>query len=311
MILSLPWLIVGLSLRDFVKFYSYIYVAGLLAVITVVLSLFVFEFDIFETSLYNQNYAYILLLPAVVFWDRITTQVKLQDIFLLLLSLILMIFIGARGPIFSFVFFIFFKILLNFKLKNNNSIIKIIVVFVALIGMMFYFDMLLDLFESVAKFLNLSTRVLERLKERTFFADNSRIEIIEVSLKILIENPLFGTGIGAERIVIANKFGINSYDQIIGWYPHNIFIEILLHFGVVIGAILIIMLVFAQIKTLISCRDSIKKSVYSIFFIIGFFPLLFSGTYTESKLLFFFLGLIINYLGNNKVITHGRNKQYD
>lgn len=79
--------------------------------------------------------------------------------------------------------------------------------------------------------------------------------------------------------------------EILGFYPHNIIIEILMGMGV-IGILIFIMLLFKSYKNV-----KLTSYTFNIFviFINGFFQYMFSGAFYTAIILFFSIGLLNGY----------------
>jgi hypothetical protein len=288
--LSFIFFLIGLSLKDFFKFYKFLGIIGTITLVSVFTQFFIFDSDFFLNSSYNQNFAYTLLLPSAIFWDKFLKRPSFLSLFFFILSSSFIILLGSRGPLFSLVFFLGLSLLFNDKNFNKIPFLLLLLVF----GLFFY-DILIISFESLANSLNLSVRVLNFFRNDNFFQDIGRIKIIEISLRSLIESPFFGVGLFMDRVLIGKEFGSNFISDFSGWYPHNIFIEILLNFGLLIGFFLIFSLLFSFIFLLFKYyKNSTISSLTLIFLSTSFAPLIVSSSYLESTLFFFFLGFIFN-----------------
>lgn len=95
----------------------------------------------------------------------------------------------------------------------------------------------------------------------------------------ILSNPLLGTGICSDRKIIYESFiqkGIEADYEITSVYSHNIFLEILTSFGIVIGTFLFY--VFFKFSYLKYRMSEDHKALVLLYF-IGFFPLLLSGSF--------------------------------
>lgn len=122
---------------------------------------------------------------------------------------------------------------------------------------------------------------------------NVRMTMIEKAQEMFYENPIFGQGTGA----FADKMSLTYA------YPHNIVYEILAEFG-----ILGILLFFAIILYILVCAfksyrlGKIKTKsnnlilLYFNLFITSFYFTLVSGNLYDSRWLWFYGTLIVNYL---------------
>ncbi|WCG04783.1 O-antigen ligase family protein [Vagococcus lutrae] len=114
------------------------------------------------------------------------------------------------------------------------------------------------------------------------FLQNStgRDAIYKTALTLISERPFFGYGIGS------------AYYTVLGIYPHNLFLEILIDGGFVLFIFFIFLIYF----TLIYLKRNAKKSVSYLFlylgFIFNFIHLQFSSSYLFGNY-FFWLGILL------------------
>jgi len=129
--------------------------------------------------------------------------------------------------------------------------------------------------------------------EGTFFQDIERNLITEHSITLIKKHLLIGVGIGKDRILIADKMQRDVLTQAAGLYPHNILLEVLLHFGIFIGGWILIYLLKIIYTTIFKNINRDATDVVCIFVSIGFVPLLVSGSYVESPLFYILVGICL------------------
>ena len=78
-------------------------------------------------------------------------------------------------------------------------------------------------------------------------------------------------------VILASAQGAEA---IAGNYPHNIFLEILLQFGIVVGTVILVGLACLIWKSF-SKGTELERSYLCIMLMLGVMPLLVSGTYLE------------------------------
>lgn len=123
----------------------------------------------------------------------------------------------------------------------------------------------------------------------SFFEDDIRLKSYSESIKIFLDNPLFGTGIGSLKLEM-QKVGESL--------PHNLFLEILIQFGLFILILFIsfVIIVFLNLKHLDLNR---KIIVYSILFSIPFISIINSG-YLLHPVFWVYLGSIYSLISKTK-----------
>ncbi|ASS96096.1 O-antigen ligase family protein [Peribacillus simplex] len=146
------------------------------------------------------------------------------------------------------------------KVKNAYGLILVSLLFIAFSGF------IINTLSSVAPNTSSSRTVIDKLEASMFFSDNGRNYIKEIYWN-LIENNLYkGVGIGVDRLMTGQPF------------PHNIYIELLAHFGVILGNILIIIILIRLYKGYIQ-KDFVKRHLILLLIFSTFFKLFFSDTY--------------------------------
>lgn len=292
-IYSAPWLIVAYAVRNYSLFKKYLYASALIVLLSFLTNYYIFEAYTLGSYSYSQSNTYKLLPVAIILLDKIFDRRSLFNCIIFFTAVIFMLAMGARGPFACLVMYMVLKIFLLLKLSIKKLFAGItisILLFVPLY--LCYYDILSYLLNLFYK-LDFSTRVVSVLLDRSFFIDYHRSRLIKYSLDLIIENPFFGVGLGSDRIFLSQKMGGgNSLFEMSGWYPHNIILELFLHFGIVLGIVIVL---YAIISILLILKNAKKDSidVICIFIGVGFFPLLFSGSYLISPLFFMLIGLCL------------------
>lgn len=204
---------------------------------------------------------------------------------------ITMIFIGgSRGPILCICSFVIMFLIANLKKHKllTFSISTITVLFV-----IFWENILVFLIQIFRKY-GLTSRTLIKLYAGTITSLTGRDFIQSIVKDLITENPLMGVGIGVERITIYNKIyvGRGMYDKLSTSYPHNLFLEILVQFGVIIGGVLIIYILY-NLFTAILKGNNDERNLVIIFIGIALMQLMVSSTYLQSQYFFYLLGIAI------------------
>ena len=113
--------------------------------------------------------------------------------------------------------------------KRNESISKLFIglTFAAIIAL-FAFRELAVYFTLRSNISLLTGSTLNKLINGVVSDDNGRTKLLNLAIELFQKHWVFGVGMGADR-------------QIIGYvFPHNVFIEVLLHFGLFLGLIMFI-----------------------------------------------------------------------
>lgn len=145
---------------------------------------------------------------------------------------------------------------------------------------------------------NISTVTLYRFKYSLDSSDSSellfgsRYSLIVRSLELIKEHPLFGIGIGG----FAKKSGF-PFD-----YPHNILLEIVLDFGIVVGIVVILLISGLILKTVFDKRVKENHFFYLliVWLLINFLRLFVSQSYICETVFYAVICLAANYWFSSK-----------
>jgi O-antigen ligase len=292
---SAPWLIVAYAVRDYYQFKKYLYISALIIFVSFMMNLYVFGIDMLGGDTYTQEYTYMLLTTAIILVDAIYDNKRiLLNTLLLLISILFMFSMGARGPLVCLVLYVLLKNISFYYQRPKKAIFNSILLTVIGIPIYFFFNNILAKLLPLFQNMNFSTRTIQRILEGSFFEDNSRNSLIEYSIDLLKEYPFMGVGVGNDRILLAEKIGSNNiFAEAAGWYPHNIFLEILLHFGLFLGGIFIFFIIKAIYVSVFKNKNKEAADIICIFIGIGLFPLFFSRSYITSPDFFALMGFCI------------------
>lgn len=235
---------------------------------------------------YNMVFSYRMLLPLLIFTNEFINNKKFLDLFLAFVVFGLIIIYGSRGAVLCFALFC----ILRFFLCKNNILLKIFFIIIA--GLMFFY------YNSIGQII---IRLLDKygIQSRTlrlFFTNltyiSGRDNIQEKTLTLLNQHKWWGLGAASDI-------------DLMGYYPHNIFLEILYDYGYVFGCIVIIALMILLIYFL---RQQ-HRDISLLFLSLGFFPLFVSGTYLKEPLFWLLIGTIIGQMKLKKKcrqVTYGK-----
>lgn len=225
---------------------------------------------------YNMAFGYALLLPTLfLFYQR-----GIVDKMLSLLLFAFIVVAGSRGP--AIVAGVFFTLYL-FKLSSFKSKWKQGIAILA-IGLL--------AFSFLNEYLDVKSSRTVRLYEtgELISHDSNREEIYEKAISKIADRPTFGWGIGADR-------------SLFGGYAHNIFIELTLHYGIVltlfiISFIIIICVKFHGNKKLLKLHGG--EAVFWMLILCGFVPLLVSSSYLIHSEFAMMIGYVFRYQISSK-----------
>ncbi|MBP5404013.1 MAG: hypothetical protein J6Y17_02860 [Elusimicrobiaceae bacterium] len=266
----IPMAVSFLALKDSTillkRFYLFAWPSLVVLAFTMIHSLANFNHE------YSMSGGYSLLLWFLVLADHFLETHSITDVIGCCIAFLLILFAGSRGPMICIACFIAIKLLFSRQLSLSKRIMFFIILLsCALIMYLFYVQILTFLLDIATKF-GFSGRSIS-LFLSDLGHDSGRLEGFKEYSYLIHIRPLLGYG-------VASWFGS-------GGYPHNIFIEFLYSFGVILGPILFLTWIGLLIRGLLQRNIANSRLFHILLSISAMF--LVSGTFTTSPI--FFLGL--------------------
>lgn len=279
--ISLPLYIYALSITELKEFFKVAEKAAIFVLCVTSLTFILELFNIIDIGLYSMSLSYYLLFPCLLYLYKFMDTITIKSMFIVLISIVMILAIGARGPILCIACYLIIFLINQIREKNEikKEIFYIIIILILLFGMIF----LKEILTLLNNFLNshgISSRSITLfLRDDVFLS--GREDIYKEAFELIKKYPIFGVGIAGDRAFIS------------GYYVHNLFLELLLDFGVFTGSIISIILIALFIKNVFFINND-KRKIYNIFFCMGVIPLMVSGSYLSDMYLYIYLGLIFN-----------------
>ena len=209
------------------------------------------------------------------------------------LGILMLSFLGSRGPLLCAVMAIVFYLILFKKYKKPFLAYSLIILGVAavMIGM----NSIMSLLYFTSQETGLSIRIFEKFFEGSFSDSSTRDVISSRLLERIVENPVFGYGLFSDRAELDT-------------YAHHIAIELWHSFGVpfgtaVLGGIVVVLFRAAKVVK--------KVDEYALLFIpllfSGFVKLFLSGSCMEEIYLFLLLGVSVSLKRRKNLLNGIRN----
>ena len=129
-----------------------------------------------------------------------------------------------------------------------------------------------------------NSRIIEQFFKGSLSANSARLDIIQqLFSKMFSFGGLLGFGINGDRVITSTHE-----------YSHNIFLELLIEFGWLIGIIAIILLLTLAYKTI--KKKTCFNNIIGILFFINLLALMVSGTFWNSLYFWMFIAICIRVL---------------
>ena len=175
--------------------------------------------------------------------------------------------------------------------STENRIFTFVVILVMIIVFVIFHDTFFLLLYSVIKSMGIESRTLDKLVLGSFTTSLARNAIYENALNIIKINPLIPKGIG--YMTTLSLTGIYTFGGV-NTNAHNIVLELLIEYGVVIGSIIFLVVlnkVIRSIKFEIMYSDNSIVSLSFCLLLQSIIQLFFSSSLYESNELW--IGLVL------------------
>ena len=219
---------------------------------------------------YSMAYTNYMLFSLVVFIYTFFEEKKTLYIIPILFSVLSMLLIGSRGAIVASVAYFLFLVFMSKKI----TMIRVAIILI-LIGVCVNLSRIFELMVEFFRKMGINSRSIDFLISGEFISyDSGRSNLYLKSIELIKLHPYIGNGIGADSRVLHT-------------YTHNLFLDILVQFGLVIGITIIICMLVIMVLGLLKTDN---KALYFLFFFLGFFPLMVSGTYLTQITFWMYMG---------------------
>lgn len=230
--IAIPIGIAVVSVSDKKIIYSYLlkysYIAMFISVIYLTTSVAT------SNSSYNMSFATYILIFVIIQWNELLSGNKRNPltVVLAIYGLVFMLLYGNRGALISVVFFIVLKLC---KCYNEKKYIYASIIVAIGFIIAYNYERLISFIAQLLDENGRSSYSITRLVEGSFFESTAREQLISYYWELIKDKPL--TGWGVYGGFIGEGLG-----------PHNIVIELLLAFGIIIGGILAAFYIISFVK---------------------------------------------------------------
>ena len=223
---------------------------------------------------YNMAVGYALLYPLLI--HTLETKKRIWFLPVVILEFSLVLIFGSRGAALCFLVFLFYLFVLS---SSTNTVLQFIgkigsLLAVALI--IIFYDSIILRVTSLFSGLGFSSRTLSYYVANILDSDSGRINLWARMWRYVLEKPILGYGIAGELTIM-------------GTYPHQVFIEMMMHFGLVAGGVIDCFILYRIIRTFL--KTGIRNDCLWLMTCSGLLPLMFSSTYIQFPLFWVLLGI--------------------
>lgn len=231
------------------------------------------------------SYSYDLLPAVVVLLFGFFTKRKTLYLIGGIVGFVIMFFCGARGPILC-VFVAIVLYIIFMTEKTSTKILIVMISAIALVLLLVFWDPIFQALCNIAESSGLSSRMLEKIADGSLVDDSGRGS---VRSELIPHLNTFGYGLYGDRVLTGGR------------YAHNIFVEILVEFGLLFGTAIILLLLFLLVAGLFT-KDRGKRLLFIFFFSTGFVRLLMSSSFLSKEAAFYaMVGICFSALFNDDI----------
>lgn len=235
---------------------------------------------------YSMYLGYALLFPTILMTYLTIHYRKMLYLMMLIINLFVVLSYGSRGQLLCiFIFLTFFLFFYDKKLTPQKTIIILFSILLASVCILYFKEIIL-LLTRLLNNIGINSRTLTIFGEKLSYT--GRESTWGPALSLIFEKPLVGWTVGVD---ITRP----------GGYPHNIFLEFLLHYGCILGGIGSLGIISIVFRDFFSRRK--MDIVVLMLFCYGFVPLIISSEYIAWPSFWAFLGLSYSKLKNESDIV--------
>jgi len=268
----------------------------------IALAILFFTISIFKDPAYDMVYSYLIMVPIIILLYKNYNKLSILDSILILIGLFSIVAIGSRGPILSIILFST-TLIFVYSFQNRNKLKTIIISFLGFVtvtlGFVYFKELLYRVNILLINF-GINSRTMYSLMNSNLDFLSGRGYIYELTVQKIFEKPIIGYGLAGDRIFLN------------GTYPHNIFLEVLSQFGIIIGFTIIIIFIFYWINGVLLNRNKEERDIAILFFGIGLVQLFISGSYISSSNFWLFMAICISsvHFKKNNIKYNSKHLKY-
>lgn len=290
--MALPAFLYTYSIKNYKNFYDIMEkIANLSLIFILILSIGLITGK-FQNEEYSMGLSYYLLFPLLIYTKNFLQKTNLFDLIKVILDLMLILLMGARGTIVCFVVYSFLEILRLKDLKIRQIVLYLLILLAMIIFALNFREILIIIANLTYKILGMTSRTIELLLYD--IGHDSGRHIIYETMKYSINNhPFLGIGIAGDRMLMENP----------GLYAHNIFLEIYVEFGLILGSFILLFILYLVFSSLLT-KESKKYGIALLWICLGLLPLFFSGSYLTSLEFWIMLAVLLRLRKKDSYIDY-------
>lgn len=236
--------------------------------------------------------AYALLPHLLIVFNSCLRNFKWYSLLIFLLGLLRLLGTGNRGSLVCIAFFA----IVYFLFCSENKHKWVVVLLLGAVTFLGWSrqDFIFDFFSNILGEFGFSTRVFDLAMASELADANGRDTIATFFTGKIREGGFLGYGIFGDRSLLNDPEG----------YPHNLVLEILIDFGVPLGALILIVVAILFFAAFKSCKSTVSKSLFFVLFTVGFVTFFFSDSYLENPMFFLLVGYCVRLVRDSRIFEN-------
>ena len=243
---------------------------------------------------YDMTSGYLLLLPLLVFTLSFIERQKIKDFIVSVFSVLFILLYGSRGPLLCWIFLIIISLLCLNSIKPMRRFALVFIGCIVTLSLVVGYEYFLYILKDVSEFFDVNSRSISLLLNGEVVGHSSgRSVLLGYFIEKIKLSPVIGYG----------AFGAWPSP---GEYPHNIFVELIVSFGIPLGVTLILGILFIVIRGVLVSDMYTQKLI--ILFLSMSVSLLVSGSFLTNWHFYVCIALCISVYNKNLYIKHKNQK---
>lgn len=279
--ISLPVLIYTLCIKDFVIFNKLMRISAVIIFLFGTCLAFIVFLGRASFGAYSMTFSYYMLLPSIVFIDEYLDRKRLRSFLFAFITFLLILALGSRGPVFCIFVFLFLKLARRYSKMTCRKLAIVIISLIFGFILLIYSSEILWSINAIFLDFGIKSRTIALFLKEGPIHLSGRDILFQSVWEAFMENPLLGIGLAGDRLILN------------GAYVHNFFVELLVHYGILFGGFIILVLGYFIIRAFVIINN-LNYRLFLIFFSIGFVPLMVSSSYLTDLKFWIFLGIVFN-----------------
>ena len=208
---------------------------------------------------------------------------KFIDYITYILGVVLIVFYGARTPLTSCLLaaVLIYVLYVYYHKKKSGKIFTYFLLGVLAVVFIYAGSSLIGRLGGIGE--SIGSYSLEKLNDDSFMESSTRVFIYDSAIKLMENNNGMPLGFFADRY----------YLDVI--YVHNIFLELLINFGVIVGGFLSLWIVYLIVRSFIVSKDEYIRLFLIFCFLSIFVRFILSGSYLIEGMSFVYFSVLLKY----------------